>query len=266
VIRSVIGVIGCGNMGGAVVRGLIWKRIADPGAILLIDKDKEKSKALSLETGASFCELEQILSASDIIFLAVKPQESDGVLKNLAAGIGGKTVISIMAGVPMDSITAGLGQEIPVARAMPNMAAFVSESMTAISYNRLVDDKKEIKEIFEGIGKVIEVEEGLMNAVTALSGSGPAYLFYLAEALIRAGIKMGLTPDKADELVRQTLYGSSAFLSGGKIGPEELIAKVASKGGTTEAALKVFDDEGLKDVIKKAVLKAEERSMEISGG
>jgi pyrroline-5-carboxylate reductase len=261
-----IGIIGCGNMAGAIVRGMVRKGIAGKGSILLNDKDISKANALAEETGCRREELHSVAQGSDVLLIAVKPQDSDVLLSEMSADIAGQTVISVMAGVRISQITAKLGKELPVARAMPNMAAFVGESITCVSYNSLVQMREEVKAVFSSIGKVLEVEEGSLDAVTALSGSGPAYLFYLADAMMSAGEKVGLDKATTNELVVQTLYGAAAFMKDSENSPEELIKKVASKGGTTEAALKVFSEMNFKMAVEEAIARAKQRSEELSGG
>jgi pyrroline-5-carboxylate reductase len=261
-----VGVVGCGNMGSAIVRGMVRKDVLKSGAILLNDKDIEKADALAKETGCRQEELSSLVSSCDLIIIAVKPQDSEDLLKGISENITRQTIVSVMAGLSIDAITNMLGKEVPVARAMPNMAAFIGESITCISYNGMVSKTEEIKNIFGGIGKVLGIDEIFQDGVTALSGSGPAYLFYLAQAMIDAGKEMGIDKDVAKELVIQTLYGSAALMRKTEDLPQELVKKVASKGGTTEAALSVFDENNLNAVIKTAVRKAKKRSEELSQG
>ncbi|MGB2661309.1 MAG: pyrroline-5-carboxylate reductase [Candidatus Omnitrophota bacterium] len=261
-----IGIIGCGNMGGAIVRGMVNKGIVEGKNIYLEDKDINKSASLAKETGALDEDLCFLMSKSDIVIIAVKPQDFDHLSEGIVSEVAGQTFISVMAGINIDTIVKKLGREVPVARAMPNMGAFVAEGVTCLSYNSLVNKKEEVRSVFSGIGEVFEVEEGAMNAVTAVSGSGPAYLFYLADAMISAAEKSGLDKDTAAKLVEQTLLGSTMLLKKSGESPGELISKVASRGGTTEAALSVFDAENLKSIIENAIQKAKERSEELSKG
>ncbi|MGB2601922.1 MAG: pyrroline-5-carboxylate reductase [Candidatus Omnitrophota bacterium] len=260
-----VGIIGCGNMGGAIAKGMVASNVLSAESIFLYDKDIEKAKDLAEKTGCALGELSQMVRGSEVLIIAVKPQDSDGLLKEIAADITDQTIVSVMAGVRINSITGKLGKEVPVVRAMPNMAAFVSESITSIACNSLVKRTEEVKSVFAGIGEVVEVEEGLMDAVTAVSGSGPAYLFHLAEAMVEAAIEVGFDTEVAEKLVVQTLYGSSLLLRESKEAPADLIKKVSSKGGTTEAALTVLEKE-LKDIMKAAIKRAKERSEELSKG
>jgi len=262
-----IGIIGCGNMGSAILRGLLAKNIACADSIVVNDKDTGKAEAAALSSECRHAELSALIKSADYLIIAVKPQDSEVLLKKLSGLIAGQTIISVMAGVKISTITGLLGKKLPVARAMPNMAAAIGESMTCVSFNDLVDEKEEVKKIFSGIGRVVEVEEALLDAVTAVSGSGPAYLFYLADAMISAGEKAGLEPAVAKELVTQTLYGASSLLKNNMdISAGEHISAVASKGGTTEAALSVFEERELKDIIEAAITRAKQRSEELSGG
>ncbi len=261
-----VGIIGCGNMGRAIARGMVEKGILSGSAILLNDADEAKAAALAEETGGVQKELSALVRGSEFLVIAVKPQDFGALLKDISGDITGQTIVSVMAGIRISDITGGLGREVPVVRAMPNMAAFAGESMTCISCNSMVTAAGEVKDIFSGIGRVMEVEERFMDAVTALSGSGPAYLFYLARAMIEAGMEAGLDGRASRELVAQTLYGSAALLRDAESSPAELIGKVASKGGTTEAALSVFDEGDLKGIVKRAIAKAKQRSEELSRG
>jgi pyrroline-5-carboxylate reductase len=261
-----IGIIGCGNMGGAIVRGMVTKGVAKGEDIYLNDKDVNKSSSLAGQTGALDEDLCFVMTKSDIIIVAVKPQDSDHLWEGIVSELAGQTIISVMAGIKISAIAEKLGKEVPIARAMPNMGAFVGEGATCLSYNTLVNRKEEVRSIFSSIGEVFEVDEKAMDAATAISGSGPAYLFYLAGAMISAGLKAGLDKGIVSRLVEQTLLGSSMLLKESKDSPEELISKVASKGGTTEKALSVFDQENLASIVEKAIQKAKERSEELSKG
>ena len=260
------GIIGCGNMGRAIVRGMIKRGIAEGKDIYLNDKDIDKSSSLARDTGALDEDLSFVMSKSDFIIIAVKPQDFDHLSEGIVSEIAAQTIISVMAGIKISTIAEKLGREVPIVRAMPNMGAFVGEGVTCLSYNSLVSKKEEVKSIFSSIGEVFEVDESAMNAVTAVSGSGPAYLFYLAQAMILAGEKAGLDESIVSRLVEQTLLGSSILLKESKDSARELISKVASKGGTTEKALSVFDQENLASIVEKAIQKAKKRSEELSKG
>ena len=261
-----VGIIGCGNMGGAIARGMIAKDILPKRSIFLYDKDIEKVDSLSGDTGCSKGDLTQMVRGCNYLIIAVKPQDFDSLAEKIAPDIVDQTIISVMAGVKTEHITLKLGKKVPVVRAMPNMAAAVSESITCVTSNEEGKIDEGIKSLFASIGRVMEVDESFMDGVTAISGSGPAYLFYLAEAMIEAGKRLGFGEVAIREMVVQTLYGSAILLRKKEVSLRELIKKVASKGGTTEAALSVFDESGMKKIIENAIVKAKERSQELSGG
>ncbi|MBD3426206.1 MAG: pyrroline-5-carboxylate reductase [Candidatus Omnitrophica bacterium] len=264
--KFTVGIIGCGNMGSAIARGMVEGDDLTPDSISLYDKDIEKAEKLAKAIGASVRETQSLVTGSDVVILSIKPQDADELLTQIAGYLNGQLILSVMAGVTIKSITEKLGREVPVARAMPNMAAFVSQSTTSVAFNELVTNAPQIKSIFTGIGDVVEIEETLMDAVTALSGSGPAYLFYLAGAMIEAAVEMGIDGAAAEKMVGQTLFGASSLLRTCQQSPQELTEKVASKGGTTEAALKVFEAKHLKSIIKTAIKRAKKRSEELSKG
>lgn len=261
-----VGIIGCGNMGGAIARGIAEKGITGAGSVLLYDKDASKAEALAEKTAFTHAELSRTVENSDILILAVKPQDFAGLSGEISGHVDSQTVVSVMAGVKIAAIEEGLGKELPVARTMPNLAALIGEGVTCISFNEAVTLTGEIKEIFSGVGKVLEIDEKFMDVVTAVSGNGPAYLFYLAEAMISAGREMGLDEGTARELVEQTLYGAARLMREEKSSPGELITKVASKGGATEAALSVFGEKGLNSIVKAAILRGKQRAEELSKG
>lgn len=261
-----IGIIGCGNMGSTIARGLISRRTADPVKLRVHDADHAKAKALSSDLNCRDEELKGVINGSDVVIIAVKPGDFGSLAGEMAAYWVDQLLISVMAGMRNDDIADMLGVDAGIVRAMPNMAALVGRSVTCIAANSFVC-KKEIetaKLIFSCIGEVVEVSETHMDAVTAVSGSGPAYLFFLAEAMMVSAEKNGLSPEISRKLVVETLYGASALMKGAESSPSELISKVASKGGTTEAALSVFRERSLSSIVHDAVTKAAERSREIS--
>ncbi len=264
--KLTVSVIGCGNMGSAIVRGMTGDGRGEKYHILLFDKEIDKTSAFDGSANVEKVGLLDAVRKADILIIAVKPQDSGRLFKDISGENITGAIVSVMAGVSTGRIIEMLGKNVPVVRAMPNMAAFVGESVTCISRNELVGNMDDVKDIFTGIGEIVEVKEDLMDAVTALSGSGPAYLFYLADAMVEAGIEVGLHRDVAIKLTGQTLYGSSALMRQHTAAPGDLIKTVVSKGGTTEAALSVFDENKVKDIIKYAIKKAKERSEELAKG
>ena len=208
-----------------------------------------------------------IVKYSDVIILAVKPKDFDNVLKQeICCGVSNKKLlISIAAGITTKYIEKIVGNDIPVIRAMPNMCAVIGEAMTSLSRGVAAGDKDmaAAREIFSLIGDVVELDEKLADSVTAVSGSGPAYFFYLMESLVEAAREMGLTKETAEKLVLKTALGSAKLLEALKEDPAVLIKKVASKGGTTEAAFKVFESKKFKSIVKEAVKAAQKKASEL---
>ncbi len=204
---------------------------------------------------------------SNILLLAVKPQQMGHLLKEIGPVIrSSQLVLSIAAGVPTSYIESFLAKGVPVMRIMPNTPALVGAGAAAMARGRWAKPahEKTVESIFSTVGTVLTVPEKQMDAVTALSGSGPAYLFYLAEAMQEAGTQMGLAPHVANGLVRQTLKGAGLLLAKSHEEAKTLRQRVTSPGGTTEAALKVFEQSGIKSAIKKAIGRAQRRAQELA--
>lgn len=265
-----IGIIGCGNMGEALLARLS-AMIEKSTSIMVSETDAVRRDYIQTKYKI-IVEIDnnEVVKFADVIILAVKPKDFDSVLKQeVCCGISSKKLlISIAAGITTKYIEKVVGSDMPVIRAMPNMGAFVGESITSISKGSSAtgSDMDTAREIFSAIGDVIEVDEKLVDAVTAISGSGPAYFFYLAEALIEAARELGLSEDAARQLVVKTAFGSAMLLKTLKDSPETLRKKVASKGGTTEAAFRVFEKKVVKSIIKDAAKAAHARSREMSKG
>ncbi len=267
-INKKIGIIGCGNMGEAILdrlSNILRKSVS----IMVSDFDaKRRDYIQSKYKVIAKIDNNEVVKFADVIILAVKPKDLEAVLRGevCCGDSKGKLLISIAAGITTKYIENIIGKDIPVIRVMPNMAAAIGESISSISAGRNVtpEDMELAKEIFLTIGDVVEVDEKLVDAVTAISGSGPAYFFYMMEALIEAGCGAGLKEGVARSLVLKTALGSAKLLETLKEDPSILRSKVTSKGGTTEAAIKVFESGKLKAIIKDAVKAARARSKELS--
>lgn len=265
-----IGIIGCGNMGEALLSRL--SNVVEKSVSLMVSELDAARRSAIREKYKIIVEIDNnaLVKYSDIIILAVKPQDLEAVLRQeVCCGVtDSKVLISIAAGVTTRHIESVVGKDVPVIRAMPNMPARIGEAVTAISAGTSAStaDMKLAGEIFATIGDVVVVDEKLMDAVTAVSGSGPAYFFYFIEALAAAGERLGLDSKTALELAIKTATGSSKLLDTIKERPEELRKKVTSKGGTTEAALKVFEEKKLKKTVEDAVAAAAKRAAELSRG
>jgi len=240
-----IAIIGAGNMGMAIASRI-------KGNVLLSDKNKRISDNST------------VAKRSNIIILAVKPQDIGDVLKEIKPYAEGKLIISIAAGVTTLSIEKALGR-IRVIRVMPNMPAMVGKGISAITPGRFAkkSDLKIASGIFSKVGDVVEVKENMMDAITAVSGSGPAYYFLFTHLLAKAGEASGLEKGLAAKLAKAVFIGTAEAACRKELSMEEFVKKVASRGGTTEAALKVFKQENLEAVIKKAVKAAAYRSKQL---
>lgn len=264
-----IAMIGAGNMGQALVRGLVEKSVY-PQNISIYDIDKKKIDALRREIALKTAKTSrQCVSLADVVILAVKPQILEEAITEISGSVGeGALVISIAAGVSIAKIESFFKKPVCLIRVMPNMPALVGAGMSAFSLGRHATPKhrKTAEAILSAVGDYVQVPEKQLDLVTAISGSGPAYFFLLAEKMIQAAHEMGMKVDVAKKLVYQTAYGSGKVLSASPEDPEDLIAKVASKGGTTEAALKAFQKKGFGKVVQDAVKAAHKRSIELKKG
>lgn len=261
-----IGFIGCGNMGGTIVKGLVKKKLFVKSDILICDKDKRKIANLKKATGVkAVCPSRELVKIADIIVLAVKPKDIDSVLQKIAKYVGAKKlVISIAAGVSTKRIEYFLGLA-PVVRVMPNLAVVVSTGMSAICVGKFAKKQhlQTTQKIFRSIGKTVIVPETLMNAVTAVSGSGPAYVFEMMEDMIKGAMRAGLAKNISEELVKQTVLGSAKMVIESDQNPSQLREKVTSPGGTTEAALKYLKKRHFAATLIGAVQKAKKRAKEL---
>ena len=249
-----IGIIGAGNMGKAIA-SRINKNIIISDITL---RKLRFSKARHIKVAKDNIDL---VKRSNIIIIAVKPQHIIKVLKEIKPYAGNKLVISIAAGVKTRLIEKVLGRA-RVVRIMPNMPALVGKGVSAIASGKFAK-KKDLdvaERIFSNVGEVVRVKEDLMDAVTALSGSGPAYYFLFTDMLEKAGQAIGLKKELARRLAMATFIGAAASLSATSISMQGLVKKVASKGGTTEAALKVFKEKKLESIVRQALKAAKARS------
>jgi len=275
-----IGFIGAGNMGEAIISGLIKSNLCKAGQIWASDvrgaRLSELKKLYKINTAENNAGL---FDAVDIVVLSVKPQQMKEVLDGLSRVVVHKIetptlLISIAAGFPIRMIEKHLYNRLdensrrllPIVRVMPNTPALVLAGMAGMSGNRYVreSDLSAARMILGAIGKVIEFKEKELDAVTALSGSGPAYVFYFVEALIEAGTRLGLKKSDALTLILETIKGSVKLLEETGETPLSLRKKVTSKGGTTEAALGVLKKHSVKDLLIKAIIAAAQRSRQLS--
>ncbi|OGS55304.1 MAG: pyrroline-5-carboxylate reductase [Euryarchaeota archaeon RBG_19FT_COMBO_56_21] len=263
-----VAIVGGGNMGLAMAKGMLQTKWADAERMMIAEplKDKlEHIKGIAHGIKASHSNTEAAAFA-DVIVLSVKPQIMSHVLDEIKPFMkDDKLVISVAAGVTTGYMEKKLGGKVPVIRAMPNIAAVVRESATAICPGKYAteDHLSMARNIFESVGIVVDVEESLMDAVTGLSGTGPMYVFQILEGLSDAGVKVGLSRDVANVLAIQTLIGSSKLIKETKEHPAKLKDLVTSPGGTAISALHSLERNGLKALLIDAVEVAAKRSSEL---
>ncbi|OEU45656.1 MAG: pyrroline-5-carboxylate reductase [Desulfobacterales bacterium S7086C20] len=279
-LNKKVGFIGAGNMAEAMINGLIKSALCKPDQIWASDVRGARLSQLEARYGINTSEKNtKVFDSADILVLAVKPQHMDEVLDGLSKTFpqtikGVKLIISIAAGFPITRIEERLYPTLdqdakgllPIVRVMPNTPALVLAGMAGMSGNSYAkeSDLQDAVAILTAIGKVIQFEEKDLDAVTAISGSGPAYIFYIVESLIEAGIKLGLRPSHALTLTLETIKGSAKLLEETQEAPASLREKVTSRGGTTEAALNVLERHKVKEHLKDAIYAAAKRSEELS--
>ncbi|MCD4781509.1 MAG: pyrroline-5-carboxylate reductase [Candidatus Omnitrophica bacterium] len=257
-----VGFVGAGNMGSAIVSG-----IHQDYQVYITDPDKKKCRNLVREYQVQSLDLQSLLSQSDIIILAVKPQIFDELLTTLQPFITKKhLVVSIAAGITIDYITKRIGTHCRVVRTMPNLPAQVQFGVTAIcaGSHALKKDLGMVKKIFNCVGTTVVVQEKEMDGITAVSGSGPAYVFFFIECLMAAARSLGFEQHVAQQLVRQTLKGSLELLESAHEDAATLRQRVTSRGGTTQAALDVLHAGQMALVYKNAIKAARKRAKELS--
>lgn len=261
-----IGFIGAGKMAGALVRGVIRAEVVSPNDVRVTDLHPAASAALHSELGVVVAETNsECIAAADIVFLCVKPADAATALRDCRDALSGKLVISIMAGIDLEGLSGICGDTARVVRAMPNTAALVAASATAYVPGPGVTaaDLKIVHEIFEAIGLAVQVPEKSINAVTGLSGSGPAYAFLIIEALAEAGVHVGLPRPLAQQLAVQTVYGAGKLAAESAEHPAVLREAVTSPGGTTAAGLAVLEAAAVRSAIIEAVAAARDRADEL---
>lgn len=265
--RSTVAVIGVGAMGEALVSGLLgagW----EPAEVSLCVRRMDTADELAHQTGCRvFLDAVEAIEGSDVVVVAVKPRDVADVLEILAGEVTeSQVVISLAAGVTTETYEAQLGP-VPVVRAMPNTPALVREGVTGLAPGRNAgaDHLDVARAVLGAVGSVRIMEESLMDAVTAVSGTGPAYVFLLAEALTEAAMREGLPRDVAENFVHQTIRGAGHLLTETGKSPARLRHEVTSPGGTTAAAVHVLEEKGFRALVEDAVRAAAVRAQELGG-
>ena len=275
-----IGFIGAGNMGEALIGAVIQSGLSRPSNVYAFDVNPDRSTAIGRTHNIGLPKsCGELYATCDIVVLAVKPQQMTSVLTQIRqdAQFAKQTrtlLVSIAAGYPIQKIESILyarlddrqAGNLPIIRVMPNTPALVLEAMSGMSANRFATagDLKTARSLLEAAGRVLEFREDQLDAVTALSGSGPAYVFYLIEAMMEAGKSIGFQPEEAAILTMTTVKGAIRLLEKTGETPEQLRRKVTSPGGTTEAALRVLESRDFKAALVGAIVAAAERAAELS--
>jgi len=262
-----IGFLGAGNMGEALIAGLVKACIIEPHRVLASRRSEVALAYLKDTYGIrTTTDNRELVRQSDVVVLSVKPQVMQTVLDECSDAFReGQVVISIAAGITTTYLDARVGHSIPVVRVMPNTPALVGEAMSPFCLGRHGSDAQALlaSEIFSAVCVTVQVQETAMDAITALSGTGPAYLFYLLEGLIEAGVEMGLPEHLSRALVRQTAYGAAKLVVETTRSPRQLRAQVTSPQGTTHAAMTFLDSAGFLKELAEAVQRARERAKEL---
>ncbi len=265
--KAKIGLIGCGEMGSALARGMIKAGDIDASSIYLYDLNRERQDTLAQElNGNSADNLETMVSVCRFIFIAVKPQDAGDLFKKMKAFvIPEQIIISIAAGITIKFIENILPPGIKIIRLMPNTPCLIGEGAVVISAGETVSDeeKKEVERLLKPLGLIIRFPEALMDAATGLSGTGPAYVYLFIETMIDAGVSVGIRRDVASKLVIQNVIGAARMLEENVHHPAEMRNIVTSPAGTTSSAMLVLEESGFRSCLIKAVMAATRRSGEL---
>jgi len=265
---SLVAVLGAGVMGETVVSGLL-RAGRQPDELMLSERRPERATELRERYGVEVVSNVEAAAKADTLLLVVKPQDMADLLDEIAPHLSGATlVVSLAAGITTAFVEARLPSGTPVVRVMPNTPALVDEGMSAISRGAHCDEDHllEAEQLLSATGKVLRVPEKQQDAVTAISGSGPAYLFFVVESMIEAGVHLGLPRTTASELVVQTVVGSAKLLRETGEHPTVLREQVTSPGGTTAAAVRKLEDHKVRAAFLTAMEAARDRSRDLSAG
>lgn len=263
-----IAVLGGGVMGETLASGFL--RYVTPRPDLVIaEKREERAEELRRELGVDVADPVEAVRGAAVVVLVVKPQDTPALLAEVGAAVKpGALVISIAAGIRTSTIEAALPSGVDVVRAMPNTPARVDRGVTGVSAGAscTAEGLALAERLMSSVGAVIEVPEGLQDAVTAVSGSGPAYVFFLAEAMTAAAVDLGIDQETAARMVTHTILGAATLLDTSGESAEVLRRNVTSPNGTTAAAISTMEQLGVKQAVVSAVTAARDRSRELSGG
>lgn len=265
--------MGAGSMAEAIVRGLVEHKKARADYVFIVNRHnqnrlEELRKKYGIQTNPDSKIKNKFIQDADIIVLAMKPKDVEDALNQLQPLLKpNQLIISVIAGLTIKTISSILNTNHSIVRTMPNTSSTIGFGATGMSFSEQISpEQQELAiEIFQSIGTVSIVKEQHLDIVTGLSGSGPAYIYYMLESMINAGIEGGLTSDIAKELAVQTVLGAANMVKMTNEEPNILRKKVTSPGGTTQAAIEMLDTHHFSETVKKAVLRAAERANEMGG-
>jgi pyrroline-5-carboxylate reductase len=263
-----VAIIGGGNMGGAFARAFLEKGIVTPADLLIVEKSELRRKELQEDLECRLAaEVGPEISSAAVFFLAVKPQQMKEACAQFVPHLkGSQIVVSILAGITLASLGKALNGHKNIIRCMPNTPAQIGMGMSVFTASKDVPKKgrEQVQELFEAAGLSLYVEdEKFLDAATAISGSGPAYVFYFIEHMLKAAKELGFSVDDSEMLVAQTLAGALGLWTASGESAEELRARVTSKGGTTEAAVQRFDAGSMGAILVEGIKRADERCREL---
>lgn len=262
-----IGIIGVGNMGESIIKALLKKGVKKE-SIIFSEVKKERARAVKKNFGIKESgKLSGLVSGADYIILAVKPQDSKTVLAEVAPFFDlNKIIITIMAGVTTSNILSAIGKPVKIVKVMPNICVKVGEGVIGIAHNKAVkkEELKKVKDLFEPLGKIVEIGEELMDAMTALGASGPAFFLLFLEAMIDAGLKVGIPREKARVIAAQAVKGTLKMLEEEGMHPTVMRDMITSPGGTTISGIAVLEEKAFKGIVIEAIEKASKRAKELS--
>ncbi|HEX3899944.1 MAG TPA: pyrroline-5-carboxylate reductase [Mycobacteriales bacterium] len=261
-----VAILGAGKMGEALLSGLLRSGY-DANDVVFVERYDERADVIAKQYGIARHDVAGAVGRADTLLVAVKPTETTALLDEITAlGAGDKLVISIVAGLSCATLEGHLPAGTPVVRVMPNTPALVNEGMSAVApgINAGEEHLQRAEALLEPVGKVVRVTDDQLDAVTAVSGSGPAYFFYFVEAIIDAGISLGLSATLAKDLAIQTVVGAGVMMRDSGDEPGKLRKNVTSPNGTTAAALRSFDEHDMRESIRAGLEACRDRSREIA--
>lgn len=262
-----LGFIGCGNMGQAILAGIINANRMDKEDIMVSVHSEASKESITNKYGVyTTLDNKEVAKKCDVVMLAIKPYQYDEVISTVKEELKDKVMVSVAAGISMSYLSSYFSQNVKIIRVMPNTPACVNEAMTSLSVNTYINKDEEmfVTSLFAGIGHVEKVEEDMIDEVIALSGSSPAYVFMLLDAMIKHGVKKGMPKDKAYHFASQAVLGAAKMVLETKQDPDILKKNVCSPNGTTIEAVHVLEDKGLYEMMDEAMDACYNRSKEMT--